>query len=404
MPDWTRAYLDALPLAVSGQHVERDPKTPGLMIVVGRTTKTFTVQVDLVSPLGKRTTRKKALGRWPGLSIAEARKLAREAQVDLGRGKVAGKALTLGVAWQELRASLEAEVAAGRRSARTVHSYDYCARLLGDWTDVPLARLSDSSPEVRAKHRDLSAESGPSAANGAMVFLRRVYNYALKKRLDPNLSAYNPAAAVDFNPQARRNTAMGAGDLPRWYTALQALDNPVRREFHLFCLLSGSRPGALTVAQWKDLDLKRRVLHIPRPKGGTVRAFDLPLSREMIRCLARARRAGRMMNATAARDWIFPGDMSKSRTGDPLSAGHIVAYREKRDDLSKWGNDLRQTFRTLASEAGVSKSDVMILMNHADKDVSDGYVTRSKIAEVYLREQQEKMSRYIMAACRSGDK
>ncbi|WP_342076044.1 hypothetical protein [Yoonia sp. SS1-5] len=44
----------------------------------------------------------------------------------------------------------------------------------------------------------------------------------------------------------------------------------------------------------------------------------------------------------------------------------------------------------------------MILMNHADGDVNDGYVTRNKIAEDYLRGQQETMSRYLMAACNRG--
>lgn len=404
MPEWTKDYLNGLPLAESGQYVERDPKIPGHLLVIGRTAKTFTVQVDVVTPLGKRQTRKKALGRWPILSIAEARKLAQEAKVDLSRagGGREGGPLSLGKAWQELRPVLEAEVAAGRRSARTLESYDYNFRLLGEWEKTPLARLADSSPEVREKHRALTAERGPSAANGAMVFLRRVYNYALKKRLDPNLSAYNPAYAVDFNPQPRRNTAMGVGDLPGWWMQLEALPNLIRREFHLFCLLSGSRPGALTVAKWEHLDLKRRVLHIPQPKGGTVRAFDIPLSREMIRCLWRVRKAGRVVNGDAARVWVFPGDMTRSHSATPQSEGHMVEWKEKRRDLSKWGNDLRQTYRTLAAEAGVSKADVMVLMNHADRDVSDGYVTRSKIAETYLRAQQEKMSQYIMAACRKG--
>ena len=31
--------------------------------------------------------------------------------------------------------------------------------------------------------------------------------------------------------------------------------------------------------------MARRVLHIPNPKGGAKRAFDIPLSREMIKCI-----------------------------------------------------------------------------------------------------------------------
>jgi len=291
-------------------------------------------------------------------------------------------------------------VAAGRRSAATVRGYDYCYRLLSDWEKTPLAKLSDNATEVRKRHRELTAQSGPSSANGAMVFLRRVYNYARKRRLDPKLPHFNPVDSIDFNPQRRRDTAMSASELAGWYKRLLALPNPVRREFHLFCLLSGSRPGALTVARWEHLDMRRRVLHVPLPKGGERRAFDMPLSRPMLACLARARRAGRMVNSVNAAEWIFPGEGARSHRAD--FAGHIVAYQEDREALPKYGGDLRQTYKTLSPEAGLSKTDVMILMNHADGDVSDGYMTRSKVAEDYLRGQQEAMSRYIMAALKRG--
>ena len=398
----SKDVLDKLPPAASGQYIVRDTEEPGFFVVVGARTKTFTVQVDVVSPLGKRSTKKRAVGKWPEVSVADARKAAREAKVEITRegGGREGGALTFGAAWVELRAAMEQEVAAGRRSAATVRGYDYCYRLLSDWEKTPLAKLSDHTPEVRKRHRELSTESGPSSANGAMVFLRRVYNYARKRRLDPKLPHFNPVDSIDFNPQQRRDTAMGAAELAGWFKKLRALPNPVRQEFHLFCLLSGSRPGALTVARWEHLDMKRRVLHIPLPKGGERRAFDIPLSRAMIACLARVRRAGRMVNAVNAAEWIFPGEGARSHRAD--FAGHIVAYQEDRAALPKFGGDLRQTYKTLSPEAGLSKTDVMILMNHADGDVSDGYMTRSKVAEAYLRGQQETMSRYIMDALKRG--
>src|SRR5207253_10184986 len=112
--------------------------------------------------------------------------------------------------------------------------------------------------------------------------------------------------AVTFHPERRRNTAMGMEELAAWWRQLCALKNPIRVEFHLMCLLSGSRPGALKVARWRDVDVRRRVLHIPCPKGGTDRAFDIPLSREMLRSLWRVRKAGRGTYAAQAQEWIFP--------------------------------------------------------------------------------------------------
>ena len=76
---------------------------------------------------------------------------------------------------------------------------------------------------------------------------------------------------------------------------LAALDNPIRREFHLFLLLSGSRPRALKHARIEHIDFRARILHVPRPKGGEAKAFDIPLSRAMILCLVRVLRLGRLL-------------------------------------------------------------------------------------------------------------
>jgi hypothetical protein len=46
------------------------------------------------------------------------------------------------------------------------------------------------------------------------------------------------------------------------------------------------------------------------------------------------------------------------------SHDHITEHKEKRSELSKWGNDLRQTLRTIAQTAGVAELDVHLLMNH----------------------------------------
>ncbi len=56
---------------------------------------------------------------------------------------------------------------------------------------------------------------------------------------------------------------------------------------------------------------------------------------------------------------------------------------------SKWGNDLRQTFRTIAQTAGVPELDVHLLMNHSIPGVNAGYITRNKLLRDHLRIQQE---------------
>jgi hypothetical protein len=74
-----------------------------------------------------------------------------------------------------------------------------------------------------------------------MRSLRAIYNHA--RKTCRKLPAENPTFAVDWNPQDRRDTALGQSELPGWFEQLSAIPNPIRREFHLLTVLSGD-PGA----------------------------------------------------------------------------------------------------------------------------------------------------------------
>jgi len=129
-------------------------------------------------------------------------------------------------------------------------------------------------------------------------------------------------------------------------------------------------------------------VHIPKPKGGAKRAFDIPLSREMIMSIIRAMRFGRQTHPSQATGWVFPADSA---------SGHLVEQKEDRATLSKWGNDLRQSFRTIATAAGVSEFDAKLLMNHAIPGVNAGYITRHQLLEDHLRSQQQAISNAVFA-------
>jgi integrase len=272
----------------------------------------------------------------------------------------------------------------GRSQGTIANLKDHMERLLKDWQELPMATLGRNPAMVADRHDKITRENGPYIANGTMRSLRAVYNHARKTNRD--LPPENPVLGIDWNTERRRDTAMGVEDLPRWFAELGALGNPIKREFHLISLLSGSRPDALKKARWEHLDLKRRVLHIPKPKGGERKAFDVPLSRAMLRALWRVRKVARMLYPRQSAEWIFPG---------PGAAGHMVEHWEPRDALFKWGNDLRQTYRTLAQQAGLSDLDAHLLMNHSLPGVNAGYITRGKLVD-HLRAEQERLSNFIL--------
>ena len=292
----TDKSVRSLPFADEGQYSVADTELPGFVFVVGKRAKTYTARAE-VQTLGRRRSLRKALGRFGEITTREARSRALRWKVDISNGSARPTTgVTLRQAWDRYR---ESHLERQGRSPRTIDDYRASLeRLLVDWLDIPLARLSEDAALVADRHDEITQRHGPASANHAMRALRAVYRYA-RKRMDRTLPPEHPASAVDFNPEFRRDTALLPEEFPRWWAQLHALPNPIRREFHLFCLLSGSRPGALSRAQWEHLDGEARTLHFPDPKGGPSRAFDIPAK---------------------LRDAHVPPPSQEGRTTDPLAA------------------------------------------------------------------------------------
>lgn len=391
MPNLTDEYVDNLAPATGGQYVVRDERVKGFYVVVGRRAKTFTVQCDVPDDLGRRRTKKIALGRFPELRTKKARE---QAMAHLGELKVSGrytekpKDVTLGAAWQHMR---DNELPRTGARPRTIEGYtDTYERLMQDWLDVPVRRFAERPGLVDERHHAITKRHGPYAANHFGRAFRRLYRYAQAK-LEPGLPVINWGAVIAWNKEQRRNTGMGTEDLPAWFAQWEQLPNPIRREFHLFTLLSGSRPEALSRARWEHLDVRRRALRIPEPKGGPDRTFAVPLSRPMLGSLWRARAAGRMMHRKQAETWVFPAGSK---------AGHIVEWKENRDLLGKWGVDLRQSYVNAAEVIDVSERTLKRLLNHKTQDVTMGYGDRDRIWH-HLVAEQERMSAHLLAQAKN---
>ncbi len=377
-------------MAESGQYRVRDTEIRGFLILVGKRKKTFMAEGEFWREGVREFRASKKIEDFGEIPTREARSKAKDIIASIAKGikpgetpKADGSAITLRQAWERYR---DAHMLRKGRSATTVESYrDHVDRLFKDWLEKPLARLGRQPQLVVERHEKMTKENGPYIANGAMRSLRAIYNHA--RKANPQLPPVNPVTAIDWNQERRRHTGLGTDDIGSWLKELYILDNAIRREFHLLTLLTGSRPTALKNIRVEHIDLRARLLHVPKPKGGEKKAFDIPLSHAMIRCIIRVMRLGRMFFPEQAEFWLFPADSA---------SGHLVEHKEERNVLSKWGNDLRQSYRTLAQAAGVSELDVHLLMNHSLVGVNAGYITRDKLLRDHLRKQQERISAIVL--------
>ncbi|WP_282271082.1 tyrosine-type recombinase/integrase [Stenotrophomonas sp. PS02298] len=351
-----------------------DTEMRGFYLIVTPTKRSFYVQ-SLVNGRQVRTK----LGDHPAMDAKQARDAARQTLVGMRGGvnpnEERRRARARGIT---LREALDLHLAAKPLSPRTKDDYRYnCEQYLSDWLDRPLAELGADRSGVRDRHRRITERHGAPSADNAFRIFRAVYNRGLREH--PDLPP-NPCGNVDYHGLRRRKVDAPADRLRAWGKAVLGL-HPVRRDLHLFMVLTGMRRTSACEARASDLDLASGRLHVPKPKGGSTRAFDLPLSGPLADLLGnRVEENPRLHRKTP---WLFPAE-SKS--------GHVaeVAQHEL-DGLT--GHALRHTFATLAVQAGVPLLELKYLLNHAASNVTMGYI---HVGPEHLRKHQETASRYIL--------
>jgi integrase len=371
----TQALVERAPTPERGRSIlHADPELRGFYLIATPTKRSFYVQ-SLVNGRQVRTK----IGDHPSMTAKDARALAAKTLVSMRSGKNPNaerrKAKAKGIT---LRQALELHVSSKKLSDSTLANYRYVSeQYLSAWLDRPLAELGEDRRGVRERHQRISKLHGPTVADGAFRVFRAVYGRGLREH--PELPP-NPASNVDFNGVKRRKVDPSAAKLNAWGKAVLKLD-PVRRDLALFFILSGMRRTATVTARREHLADAGDVLHVPNPKGGTSRAFDLPLSTPMRDLLAH--RVAENARLYRKSPWLFPSH-SKS--------GHVAEVQQKElGDLT--GHALRHTFSTLAIQAGVPLLELKYLLNHSSSDVTFGYLHPSL---AHLREHQERASSYIL--------
>ena len=355
-----------------------DPSLPGLYLRINRSSKTWIAQRSVA---GRQ--RRVTLGRFPEVSAEAAREKALKALAAMGEGRDPAEerrqALARGVT---LREALETHLASARIKAKTAADYRWhVERYLGDWLNRPLRELGRDRSAVRERHAQLTGAGKGRTADYALQAFRAIYNRALREH--PELPP-NPCAAVDFRGIKRRTVGLDADRLSKWGPIVLTL-SPVRRDLHLFMLMTGMRRTAACTARSAHVDLAAGVLRVPMPKGGAERAFDLPLSAPLLDLIRHRLDENEMLKHGTL--WLFP---STSKTG------HASETKEpKLGGLH--GHALRHAFAKLAREAGVPIAELKLLLNHRlpGGDVTFGYL---ELGLEHLRKYQATASASILAA------
>lgn len=339
----------------SGQTILREPG--GYMAVIGSRGVALSVQT--------KSGRRK-LADWDGSNVDATRLAAERAHLDGFSGP------TLGEAWQAYKKDLERR----NKSAVTIRNYaDLVERVMKPLLDVRLADLAEDNRRFRELFQRLGDERKLHLADNMVRALSAVWAFA-KDEWRELPDTRGPLRGVRmYKPAAKKKTI---DDLPAWNTIRLNLPSPLRREMHLFALLSGLRRGDLLTMRWENLNVANRAFLVPTPKGG--QSFRLPLSRPMLACLARARREGDFINGERS-EWVWPSPSS--------STGHVTENKENGRSDFAYGHVLRKTYATVAY--GVVGNDLVArMLNHAPVGVTESrYIDFDALHAGYVKAQEE---------------
>ncbi len=234
------------------------------------------------------------IGSYSDLTLAAARQAAKELRAMIALGHdVAGEK-------QKRKSTALARIEAAR-SVTTVGQLadEYFERMInGRWKHPNIVRSrieKDIKPHlgklaldaVEPRHIDAMLRAvvkrgAPTIANDVLRWVRRMFDYAIKR----HLVRFNPAAAFDLADAGgkglARERALSRDELVTLFEAMrQAQSFSVQNELTVkLLLLLAVRKGELIAARWDEFELEAdpQIWHLPGIRTKTGLPLDIPLS------------------------------------------------------------------------------------------------------------------------------
>lgn len=306
-------------------------------------------------------------GRYPHLTLKEARAVHGEARALLERGinpithrREQSLARLSDTTVEELCHDWLARYANGRRR----RSYEL--RLMLKKNVYPTI---GSLPILQVHRREVSklvfdpilARGAPIQANKVLQLLKQIFDYGVEHGYCDS----NPIARIRKNsvggPEKPRTRVLSENEVAIFWRRIKDtnISIPVQLALKLL-LVTGQRRGEITRSAWRDVDFTNRIWKIPAENSKSKREHEVPLSHLALQIFSELEKHS--FNSP----WVLPS-FSKIHHYhlEENTLSRAVTRNLDKIGIAKWTpHDLRRTFVTQLNELGVSPYVVEKLVNH----------------------------------------
>jgi integrase len=342
---FTKKTLSNIAAPASGRIYVHDGHEKGLSVYV---TTSGAVTFFVRKRINGRDERI-VIGRFPDISIEQARQKAMEIKSQVALGKDPS----------EDKKRLRAEITFGemfheymeRYSKKQKRSWKFDEREVNKFCSHWFTRKAShiSRQEVQILHERVHDNNGLYQANRILERISAIYNRAIRWGWEGT----NPARGVKKFKEKSRDRFLKRDEMPRFFAALAEDENEVVRDYILISLLTGARKANVLAMRWNEINFEMQEWRIPETKNGE--SHTVPLSEQAIEILERRRAATNSM-------FVFPSNGKTGHYADPKRAWERILKRANIADLRI--HDLRRTLGSWMAATGTTTAIIGKTLAH----------------------------------------
>ncbi len=343
-----------------------DQKTPGLRLqLTTACTKTFQFQARY--PKKRRPPATLVLGKYPALSINEARNKSTQLMADVKAGVDIEREAHKNRDESSLDNIFELWVEQFAKPHK--RSWKEDVRRYALYINKPLGNKKLSwftSESIRNWHRKITKlpkQRGrgtitPSTANRSLALLSTIFNQMLPEH-------QNPCRGVKKFNEESRDRFLQPEELKRFFEALSRPATPkLLQEYVLISLYTGGRRANVLSMQWKEISFDRLVWTIPAAKSKNATAMDIPLVEEAMQILEQRKKNTKSV-------FVFPGTGKTGHYSEPKRAWKTLLNNAKLENVRL--HDLRRTMGSWQTMTGASSTIVGKTLGHRSPEATAVY-------------------------------